>query len=270
MKFLPNACLTLATCVHCAAAGDAAWLEIASPPAAWSDSLPTANKQRTAFILDAAAVTRLQGFLVGSQFPPATDEKAIHDGVAAFLKNQPRPGVAELKIEWLTDGETVKNFTRSVQEKNGQIRSRYWVGDTTITRTVIAAKDDDAVFIHLLANQPGALNFRVILGTGPEEKAEIEDRRQLLLTPAIGPTSYVWVLPFESDVSPDGTGLAVKGEGEALIIWSFAAENDAVKALSQVLLKLGNRYDPGNTPADPSKIWHGVLESHLKSVENSP
>jgi hypothetical protein len=270
MKLLLKTSLILATCLHCAAAGEAEWLEIAKPPAGWSDSLPTANKRRTAFVLDTPTATRLRGFLVGSRFPVAVDEKTIRGEVAEFFKTNPLPGAAELKIEWLAGGETPEDFTRSIEKKGGQIRSRYRLGDTTVTRTVIVAKDDDAVFIHLLANQPGALNFRVTLETEPEEKVRIQDRRQLLLAPATGPASHVWVLPFESDVSPDGGGLAVKGEGEALIIWSYAAGNDAVKALSQTLSKLGNRYDPGNTSADPSKIWHGVLESHLKSVENSP
>lgn len=270
MKLLLKTYLILAACVHCAAAGEAQWLEITSPPDGWNDSLPTASKQGTAFVLDAPAAMGLRGFPVGLSFPAAADEKLIRSGVTEFFKNTQLPEAAELKIEWLAGGEAVKGFTRSIERKGGLIRSRYRLGETTVTRTVIAAENGDAIFIHLLANQPGALNFRVTLETPPGGKVRIEDRRQLLLAPTTGPASHVWVLPFESDVAPDGAGLTVKGEGEALIVWTYAAGNAGAEAISQTLLKLGNRYDPGNTPADPSKIWHGVSESHLKSVENSP
>ena len=178
------------------------------------------------------------------------------------------------KIEWLFGDSKPVGFKRTFQPLAGIARSTHQIGSTTITRTVIAAEEEDAVFIHLIADQPGALSFRVTFGISGEGEAKIEDRRRFV-RPAVAdqPDSLgaeVWVLPFESDVATEDDSIAVRGEGEAMILIAYAAARETTLPLAETLARLGKRYDPGHLPPDPSKIWHGVLANHLKSAENSP
>ena len=260
-------CLALVACLGCAAADEVAWLKIAAEPSAWSDASITANSQRVAFVLDSPAQTQLRGFVLAAPLARAVTELEMRGQVADFFKILPRQDEVELKIDWLNLEGGVAGFTRAFCPTDGRIRSVHKLGNTTITRTVIAARADDAIFIHLIADQPGALAFRVTLGGAAAADARIEDRRQLILPAGKGRlAAHVWVLPFESDVASEGHSISVRGEGEALIVW-----DDAVgKPLAATLSQLGTRYDPGHSPPDPAKIWHGVLANHLKSAENSP
>ena len=72
------------------------------------------------------------------------------------------------------------------------------------------------------------------------------------------------------DVEPDGRSVTVRGEGEALIVWNFSPGKATAAELAGTWARLAARHDPGHTPPDVSKVWHGVLEAHLKSAENSP
>ncbi len=44
--------------------------------------------------------------------------------------------------------------------------------------------------------------------------------------------AHLWVVPFESDVAPDGKSIIVRGEGQALILLSYAPGPDAAKPLA--------------------------------------
>lgn len=246
--------LILASCLSLSAKEEVGWTEIGgAAEAGGKDELPVWNKHRATLVLDSPEKMRLRGAMLAG---PAT----VVEVVANFGKEKE----AGLVIDWL--GEKPVDFYRVFRMSGGGVRTTCRIGTTTLTRTVICSREDDAVFIHLIANQPGALSFMVKLDAGPGGKAKIEDRRQLILTRPEGLASHVWVLPFESDVAPEGDSIVVKGEGEALIVWNFSSGKPIFRTLQQ----LGQRYDPGHTPADPSKIWQGVLASHLKSIENSP
>ena len=262
-----KSCLALVAGVSCATAGEVAWLDIAAEPASWSDALIVANSRRVAFVLDSLAQTQLRGFMLATPLAQAFPEHEIRSQVADFFRILPRPDEVVLNIDWLDRDGAAIGFTRSICSKEAAIRSVHRVGKTTITRTVIAAGGDDAIFIHLIADQPGALSFRVTLSGPPASEARIEDRRQLILPAGAGhPGAHVWVLPFESDVAREGHFITVRGEGEALIVWNYGIG----KPLDATLSRLGTRYDPGHTPPDPAKIWQGVLGTLDKSAENSP
>ncbi len=266
LKVALENCLAFATCLGCASAEEVAWVKFAVEPVSWNDATITANPQRAAIVLDSPAQTQLRGFMLAAPLAHAATEHETRAQVTDFFKILPRQDEVELKIDWL-DQQAVAGFTRAICPPDGRVRSRHKVGITTITRTVIAARDDDAIFIHLIADQPGALSFRVTLGGSAASAARIEDRRQLILPAGTGrPAAHVWVLPFESDVASEGQSISVRGEGEALIVWNYSAS----KPLDATLNQLGTRYDPGHNPPDPSKIWQGVLGSLTKSAENSP
>lgn len=231
---------------------------------AWEQSLPIWNARRAALVLDSPALTRLRGALLPGPLPKS---EAVAEKRAAELLETFKPeNESGLVIEWL-GADPVKDFKRSWQPGGTQVRSVYRIGSTTIIRTVLASAADDAVFIHLLADQPGALSFRVSI---PADGVRREDRRQLVFTPETGPASHVWVIPFESDVEPDGQAVTVRGEGEALIVWNFSPGKATAGELAGTWKRLAARHDSGHIPPDVSKVWHGALETHLKSAENSP
>ena len=264
----------LAFCLTLASGAEPGWVEISAKPRDWPDSLPLLTERRSAFVLDMPSASFVRGFAVPSPRKPALNEVGIREQVGGLLEKMPWQEKVELKIDWLMGEEQPVDFTRSFLPENGIVRSSYRLGGAKITRTVIADETESAIFIHLISDKPGALSFRVILSVSGEGEPKIEDRRQLVrAADASVPGSlgaHVWVLPFESDVAPDGNSIVVRGEGEALVILTFAAGSDATHSLAETLTRLGNRFDPGHSPADPTKIWQGVLAGHLKSVENSP
>jgi len=261
--------IVIGYCLALGSAAEPSWVKIDGKPLDWPDSLPLLTKQRSVLVLDTPMATHLRGFILPSARKSGLTEPQIRTQIAELVETLPTQERVDLKIEWLTGDEQPVDFTRSILPENGVIRSSYRIGGTRVTRTVIADEEESAIFIHLLADKPGALSFRVQLGG---EKPQIEDRRQLVRSanaPA-GLGVHVWVIPFESDVTPDGDSIIVRGEGEALVLLTYAAASETTPLLAETLARLGKRYDPGHVPPDPSKIWHGVLATHLKSAENSP
>ena len=269
-----TASLLLALSLTFVTGAEPGWVEISAKPRDWPDSLPLLTERRSAFVLDMPTASHLRGFAVSSPRKPALTEAGIREQVAGLLGKMPWQEKVDLKIDWLMGEERPVEFLRSFLPENGIARSSYRLDSAKITRTVIADETESAIFIHLISDKPGALSFRVILSVSKGGEPTIVDRRQLVIPPSPdAPGSlgaHVWVLPFESDVAPDGNSIVVRGEGEALVILTFATGSEAGKPLAETLTRLGNRYDPGHLPADPSKIWHGVLAGHLKTIENSP
>jgi len=245
-----------------AAAEEENWVQIPAIPATWADAAVAAAGKKALLVLDTPASLRLRGSLLPPPLPglPAPMKEQTREWLELF----PKQKETGLTIEWL--GEPAKEFQRSIDPEDRRLKSISEAGDTTITRTILASREDDTVFIHLLAGHPGALSFRVKLDPPGGGKVTIEDRRQLIHTPEEGPASHVWVFPFESEVTREGDTLTVRGEGEALVVWNFGEK----EAISGTWERLAARHDPGQTPPDPIKIWHGVVEKHLKSAKNSP
>ena len=186
---------------------------------------------------------------VAGDAPLSAGAVVVQDRVAQMWLRARQPSEIELRIDFPPGEAAATGFARFLHAGTRSVRSRYKILRTTLTRTVRV--QDGVVFIHLIADKPGALTFRVTL-----DKARIEDRRQL-----ISPAAHVWVLPFESDVAGDGSSISVSGEGEALVLWVFGTGERAT-----TLARLGARHDPGHNPPDPAKIWAGVCAS----AENSP
>ncbi len=167
-------------------------------------------------------------------------------------------GSSVLKITWegLSDDAKTSHMAAA-----GMVRSVIRTADVTITRTIVAPKNGHMVLIHLLANKPGSLSFRV---SGESSlKPRVENRRELVFTPGDpGQTGWrVTVWPFEADVSPGTDSIVVRGEGEALIVWSFSRAGNPADSTPDVWPELAKRYDPDANPPDPAKIWHGLFEA---------
>jgi hypothetical protein len=269
-----TAIIALATTLASGIEAEPEWVKIHAKPSGWPDSLPLLTQQQSLLVLEMPAAIHLRGFAVASRRHPGRTELQFREQAAGLIETLSSQKKVDLKIEWLPTKEAPVDFTRAIQPERGITRSSHRLDGSKITRTVVVDEAARTVFIHLLSDKPGTLSFRVILSVSGEGEPEIEDRRQLVRPAAAGASNslgaHVWVLPFESDVAPDGNTIVVRGEGEALIILTFATGEAATQRLAETLERLGNRYDPGHRPADPSKIWQGVAAGHFKSIENSP
>lgn len=158
------------------------------------------------------------------------------------------PRVADLGLRWLGGG-SVTGYRRSLDLSTGIATVTFERNGARITETVFLSRVESALVVHLRADKPGALDFEVALAPA----AKIKDRRELVANGL-----RVWVLPFESDVEPSPNGgLAVKGEGEAMIL--LAAGKEA--GVADRFRALGTRYDQRDLFPDLTKVWAGLLES---------
>ncbi len=231
----------------------------------WATAQPIYVAHHALLVVDTPDRTALRGSMrEAEQAPESTLQVAGGSNTSAA--SEPR---IDLMIDWL-NREPPTDFQRSVDPATGILRSTCRLGTATIIRTVLVDSAGGTVFIHLLADLPGALSFRVSLDASSGGETRIEDRRELVLNQAGGISARVRVIPFESDVAPDGTAIVVRGEGEALVVLSYAAGPEAAKPLAKTWKRLTDRYHPDGNPPDPSRIWSEVLKQRRKSVENSP
>ncbi len=174
--------------------------------------------------------------------------------LTATVKGSETP--VKLRIDWQNPEQTNMVF-RQHAEKNNSLISRHRIGKTTITRTILVSAKSDCIFIHVLADQPGPVNFTARFIS--EDPVEIHDRRQLILT-GKETHAHAWIIPFESDVTDDGKStITLAGEGEALIILNLTAD-PAKHPIANTLTRLGEKHDPAHTPPSPHLIWEGVRE----------
>jgi hypothetical protein len=158
------------------------------------------------------------------------------------------PQIECLVMNWLNH-EQVTSYRRSLDRPGGIATTSFQRNGARFTETVFLSKAESLLAVHLLADKPGALNFRVCLLSNAYR---IKDRREL-----DSKGLRVWVLPFESDVEPDGEGLAVRGEGEALILLATGSRQE----LDGRFRALGLKYDGRDSFPDLTKVWDGLKKS---------
>ncbi len=174
--------------------------------------------------------------------------------LTATVKGDGNP--VKFRIDWLTGAENPENF-KVLPTEADRVTTTHQLGKTTLTRTILASAESDCVFIHIHADQPGAVHFTARFLS--EDPVEIRDRRQLVLS-GKETRAHAWIIPYESDVSDDGQStITLAGEGEALIILNLTAD-PAKHPISDTLTRLGRKHDPGHTPPSPHLIWEGVVE----------
>ncbi len=174
--------------------------------------------------------------------------------LTAMVKGSESP--VKFRIDWVHGTETPENF-KNHPEDTGSFISTHLLGKTTLTRTILASAEADCIFIHVHSDQPGSVHFSARFLT--EDPVEIHDRRQLILS-GKGIHAHSWIIPYESDVSDDQKStITLAGEGEALIILNLT-DHPTKNPIADTLTRLGEKYDPGNTPPSPHLIWDGVIE----------
>ncbi len=168
-----------------------------------------------------------------------------------------------LRIDWITGNETPGNFTNRPAKDNTST-STYLLGKTTLTRTIFTSQAEDAIFLHVHADQPGPVHFTARFVS--EDPVKIHDRRQLILS-GEKVHAHAWIIPFESDVSDDaGSTITLAGEGEALIVLNLTTDPEK-KPISETLALLGRKHDPGHNPPSPHVIWEAVSKETVEIEE---
>lgn len=179
-------------------------------------------------------------------------QTAASTTLTATTKGSVEPVV--FRIDWTAGQAEAEGFLSS-PSKNGVITSTHRLGQTTITRTILADETADCIVIHVIADQPGEISLDAKFVS--EHPAVILNRREILLR-GEKTHAHAWILPFEADVHDDGRGtVSLNGEGEALIILNLTADPEAVP-ISDTLLRLGRKHDPKHMPPDPHRVWEGV------------
>lgn len=159
------------------------------------------------------------------------------------------PETASLRINWLGTGP-VSHYRRSLDLHSGIATTCFVRNGARITQTLFLSEKESLLVLHLHADKPGALDFEVELGRPGHREATIGNRRELDTG-----NLRAWVLPFESDVEPSPKGIAVRGEGEALVLLSEGSSAE----LDQRIRRLGRRFDGRESFPDLTRIWSGLL-----------
>ena len=213
--------------------------------------LPLAEAGRVAWVEDIPAATTVSGHPVqGAGLVPKGKEPGVPADTAPL---------ATLRIDWLNQNPAPEDFEVVVTKERRIITSTHRLGKTGITRTILATPD--AFFLHIVADQPGAISFKASLTSSRAGKTTLHDRNELQWTSATdGPAkAFARVIPFESDVEVDGNAIVLKGEGECLVIFTFTASDRAEKPISGTWQRLAARLDPGTEHPDPVKIWQTIF-----------
>jgi hypothetical protein len=207
--------------------------------------------------------------LVQGTHAALVEETAVTTTVSGYPAQPPRGKEAEslagtaplaiLRIDWLNKEAPPEEFEVAVTEERRIITSTHRIGRTGITRTLLATPD--AVFLHFLADHPGALSFRTSLTSPQEGKTTTEGRNGLIWRSSTdaGVKAYAHIVPFESDVEADGNAILLRGEGECLVIFSITPSEDPGKPVAGIWKRLAETHDPGQEHPDPVKIWHSLL-----------
>jgi hypothetical protein len=169
------------------------------------------------------------------------------------------PGIS-LRIDWMNQSPEPTAFTTGFDAEKGVATSTYNLGTAHITRTILATKE--AIFLHFIADQPGALSFRTtILPADGKGLPAIANRRELAWKSPVkeGNKARAWVIPFESDVESEGTSILLRGEGECLVILTATTAEASASPIADTWRKICATHDPGQNPPDPTKIWQAIL-----------
>lgn len=164
--------------------------------------------------------------------------------------------LGDFRFEWLDAAAPVTGCRRQLDLATGLATTTFQRGGAGFTWTTFVSRPDDLLVLHLRADKPGFLSFRIRLTHG-DAKPAIEDRRILVL-----PNARAWVYPMESEVTPGDGEITVRGEGEALILVSATSDPDKMAKLPRRMNALG--FGGADHP-DISAVWHGLLERQQKA-----
>jgi hypothetical protein len=159
------------------------------------------------------------------------------------------PKIAGLRLLSLNH-QSVTHYRHSFDQASGIATSSFQQNGARITQQVFLSKAEKLLVVHLHSDKPGALSHEVALELPDGRMARVRDRRELDSSGV-----RAWVLPFESDVETTDKGLAVRGEGEMMILLATGSRRE----LDSRIQALGLKYDERETFPNLAKVWSGLL-----------
>lgn len=196
-----------------------------------------------------------------------SEEMALLAGPVSPEPDAAKPGagfsgqaLGIVQLDWLDAKLAATDYRRALDFQDGTVETRFKRGGAGFIATTFVSDADDLLVIHLRANKPGFLGFRLKLKQG-KRVARIEDRRVLVLEGDDGKASEVraWIYPMESEVSPGDGEITVRGEGEALILIAASADPAAIPLLADRMKAHGFG---GPEHPDIFRLWHTLLDRH--------
>lgn len=256
------------------------WYE--RPATRQGEALPISNGRFTAWVDGGTETCRLQLQAEAAATPPLPEAQTQ----IAENPTQSTTGPAELALDWLDAELPATRYRRSLDLATGVAVTQFQRGGAGITLTTFCSAVDDLLVVHLRANKPGALNFRVRFGRPwPRSDAgqaaafaTVEDRRVLVMEnaaddPPAFPAARIWVFPMESEVTPGTAEITVRGEGEALILCAITRSSEGHYLPAVPADRLRPLGFGGDEPPDLSRVWSGLLErqqtAHRREMERS-
>lgn len=178
---------------------------------------------------------------------------------------QPHGGVG-IVLEWLHPDLPAdrESWTHGARTEGKFRRDR-----AGITQIWFVLEKPRVGVLHLRADKPGALGFRIRLAG----EATVTERRRLTVTsPSPGGllrATRAWVFPMESEVTPEDHSIRVEGEGEALVLFTMAeaGKEELESALEEPLRELG--FGGAEMP-DLSKVWRTLDEAWSRQGARKP
>lgn len=200
------------------------------------------------------------------------DPKTEHLSLTARGRENPATSWASLgdvSIEWLDADQPLQHYRRCLRWREGVSVTSWQRGGAGITQTAFVSRADNVLVIHLQADKPGALQFRVRLGS--DQVAQPTGERGELLRKSVTASSLptelrAWVLPFESEVAAEGNAMVVRGEGEAMIVVAAGIGNET-QDVATALARLTRKYDPRDEHPDFTILWKGAWEAHRSASQ---
>lgn len=223
-------------------------------PAATPDLAFPLSNGRLGTLASGSTAAEILPLLESPAAPAADPAKPDPAKPGAAFTGKP---LGEFRFEWLDAAGAVTHYRRELDFATGIATTTFNRNTAGFTATTFVSRPDDLLVLHLRADKPGFLSFRVRLTHG-EAKPAIEDRRVLVL-----PQARAWVYPMESEVTPGDGEITVHGEGEALILVAATSDPEKVARLPDRMKPLGFG---GKEHPDIQAIWTDLLERQKKSV----
>ncbi|EMI42016.1 glycosyl hydrolase family 95 catalytic domain-containing protein [Rhodopirellula sp. SWK7] len=110
----------------------------------------------------------------------------------------------------MPDVETVSGYRRDLDLTTGVTRTQYTVGEVTYTREVFASFPDQAIVIHMSADQPGQLNFTAQFDRR-DATTESGPNNRLIMRGKLG-------VNYEAQLEPIVSGGTVSNEDAKLVV----------------------------------------------------
>ena len=249
------------------------------PANEWTDALPIGNGRLGAMIFGGAAIEQLQlnedTLYGGAPYDPnnphalaalpeaqrlifAGKYKEAHDLVGAKMmaqpiKQMPYQPVGDVKLVF-PGHEKATNYRRQLDLDTAVAKVSYSIGPTTFTREMFASSVDQAIVVHLTADQPSRVNFSAYCETPQKATVSTETPRTLILRGVSGDAFGIkGGLRFEARVVVLASGGKTVAEKERITV------SDADSALLLIVAATGYR-SYKDVSRDPKTITTSQLQ----------